>query len=146
MNAKDVRKFQEKITKNSKKNTLNQFTFLEKLYVIFTCGRINQYIEKKAKEGYEYIKFTMSPTMARRFYPFMIKCYEEEGYRVCLNQVWERGRYNYILYFFWNEAGHLPVNGNTIYYTGGGKIVHESNRTSSWYEEVMGIIESMFGQ
>ena len=58
---------------------------LENAKLIWTCGRINSFIEKAAKFGEKFVFLEYNEEFAKRNFKYMAKLYEEQGYMVAYN-------------------------------------------------------------
>ena len=105
------------------KTSLKAFNFFQKMYITYVCGKINKEIEKSAKKGNTSVRVFFDNSDIK-YIPFIINCYEEDGYRVCHNSEWHEGNLVNCLFITWNNKEKLPLFiyawqiGKTHYYTG----------------------------
>ena len=94
--------------------TLTQFSFADRLKVIFFCGLINEKLRKAKENGKSFITISADEwSKAYKFFPFIIKCYELEGYYIYLTF-----GSNYRMYICFDNFDEIPFTNKVVYYTG----------------------------
>lgn len=117
--------------------TLMQFNFVDRLKVIFFCGLINEKLQKAKESGKSFITVSANEwSKAYTFFPFIIKCYELEGYYIYLTF-----GSNYRMYICFDNFDKIPFTNKVIYYTGMKDLDEISNeipkkKSHSWMDDI----------
>lgn len=69
---------------------MQELTFVEKLREIWICGKINELMYKKCKQGKDCLTVKFTSNFGRRIYPRIENYYKEQGYDT---KVWHYDNY-----------------------------------------------------